>query len=273
MPTTTTTIIPKMGPSPTLLSRKEVDTLYEIFTSVIAALDILQVDYIVTGGSLLGCVRQHSILFCDDDIDIAIIDTEDGDGVSAYDKVRNHLGPLLGDDFIYSIRPWEGGDKVRLKRMSSVFLDIFTLRCYTTREEMVEEVIGRKTNGQRQEEEYVDTILTTMNECASSASLDGSTVQQTELFPCWHFNTRKAVEMWPKEVYRTNELFPLTENLRFGPLVNVKGPRMPVLLLRRAFGVDCFHVYFQSVSHHQNNKQKIKKKKEKGSKAIASDDA
>ena len=69
---------PKQGPEPTLLSRKEVDALYETFDVVRKALDKLDVDYIVTGGSLLGAIRQHSILFCDDDIDIAIIENQDG---------------------------------------------------------------------------------------------------------------------------------------------------------------------------------------------------
>jgi hypothetical protein len=51
-----------MGPEPTILSRKEVDALYATFEAVVAALEQLKVDYIVTGGSLLGAIRQHSIL-------------------------------------------------------------------------------------------------------------------------------------------------------------------------------------------------------------------
>ena len=44
----------------------------------------------MTGGSLLGAVRQHSILFCDDDIDVTIID-RDG---TVYPKVCVH--PVSG---------------------------------------------------------------------------------------------------------------------------------------------------------------------------------
>lgn len=69
------------------------------------------------------------------------------------------------------------------------------------------------------------------------------------LFPFWQLSTRKAVEMWTKEVYREHELFPLSHNLKFGPLEGIKGPRMPVILLKRAFGVDCFDVCYQSGSH------------------------
>ena len=95
----------KMGPDPVLLSRKEVDMLYVTSEAVTSALEQLGVDYIVTGGSLLGAVRQHSILFCDDDIDIAIIER---DGSGAYEHVSNNLQSLLGPEFAYSIRPWEG---------------------------------------------------------------------------------------------------------------------------------------------------------------------
>jgi hypothetical protein len=44
-------------------------------------------------------------------------------------------------------------------------------------------------------------------------------------------------------------MFPLSQELKFGPLVGVKGPRTAVLLLKRIFGQDCFEVYFQSGSH------------------------
>ena len=47
----------KLGPEPVLISHKEVDALYETLEAVRAALRSLGVDYIVTGGSLLGAVR------------------------------------------------------------------------------------------------------------------------------------------------------------------------------------------------------------------------
>ena len=226
---------PKMGPEPTILSRKEVDALYETFEAVIVALEQLKVDYIVTGGSLLGAIRQHSILFRDDDIDIAII------GKGAYSRVSQNLQGLLGEDFQYVIAPWEGGDRVRPKKMPSVFLDLFCLCWYETMEQLID-VIGVKKNGQRQSDDYIDGITSSIRKCSISQS------ETTSLFPFWHFSTRKAVEMWTKEVYREHELFPLSRNPKFGPLEGIKGPRMPVLLLKRAFGLDCFDVYYQSGS-------------------------
>eukprot|EP00039_Didymoeca_costata_P021567 m.344866 g.344866 ORF g.344866 m.344866 type:complete len:796 (-) comp25346_c0_seq1:16-2403(-) len=232
-----------LGPEPLLISRKEVDALYEIFEAIIKALKELKVDYIVTGGSLLGAVRQHSILFCDDDIDIAIIDRGDG----AYDRVSKNLARLLGDEFTYNIRPWEGADKIRLKRMTTVFVDLFTLRRFENIRDL-EILLETKKNGQPQPKEYVEGIVNTITNAAKSQG------EHAPLSPFWHFNTRKAVELWPKEVYRENELFPLNCNYKFGPLAGITGPRMPVTLLKRAFGTCCFEVYYESVSHKIPNK-------------------
>jgi len=227
-----------MGPEPVLLSRKQVDTLYDVLGVVKEALDSLKVPYVVTGGSLLGAVRQHSILFCDDDIDVAVIESKEGN----YDNVRSKLQRLLGDDYSYTVKPWEGGDRIRRRSVSNVFVDLFCIREYTSEEEL-REVIAVKKNGQPQSEEYVTGIMETMQQAAVSQG------ETSPLFPCWHFDTRKAIELWPKEVYREHELFPLCENYNMGPLTNISGPRMPVLLLGRAFGPDCFEVYYQSHSH------------------------
>ena len=236
--------IPKkipIGPEPVLISRKGVDALYETLEITTKALKKLNVEYIVTGGSLLGAIRQHSILFCDDDIDIAIID-DSSDG-SVYKKVAQNLQTVLGKEYKYSIKPWEGGDKVRPNRMSNIFLDLFVLREYKNVKEL-KEVIGVKANGQEQPKEYVQSIMTDMQKAAFAQNEIGS------MFPLWHFSTRKAIEMWTKEVYRPQELFPLDKNLCFGPLTQIQGPRAPVGLLKRAFGLDCFDVYYQSASHH-----------------------
>ena len=124
-------LVPRLGPEPVLLSRKEVGFLYDTLAAIASALTSLGVDYIVTGGSLLGAIRQRSILFCDDDIDIAILDgprDEGGRATTHYEHVRLHLADALGKEFTYTVRPWEGGDRVRPARCTSVFLDLFTIR-------------------------------------------------------------------------------------------------------------------------------------------------
>lgn len=242
-----------IGPEPTILSRKEVDALYETLDAVRTALDSLGVDYILTGGSLLGAIRQHSILFCDDDIDIAIIDEN-----NAYYRVLQYLPEKLGSNYKYNPNAWEGGGQIRPQRMSNVFLDLFVLREYKTLQEFTT-VIGTKKNGTSQSPEYVKTILNTIqsslfNEEEDKEKNKKNDATRNTIFPLWHFATRKAIEMWPKESYRPYELFPLARDLKFGPFLNIQGPRMPVLLLKRAFGSDCFHVYYKSQSHKQKEK-------------------
>ena len=61
-------------------------------------------------------------------------------------------------------------------------------------------------------------------------------------------------ELWSKEIYRQNELFPINKNLKMGPIIDVNGPNKPVRLLKRAFGKDCFEVYYQSASHKTHKK-------------------
>ena len=211
--------------------------LYKVLSAVTEGLDRLKVPYIMTGGSLLGAIRQKSILFCDDDIDLAIVEE------SSYELARESLPAILGDEFHYSIRPWEGGDRVRLKECSNCFLDIFTVREYKTKEELIE-VIGKKTNGSKQPDEYISNLFQSIQD-----SLHSQGECQGALFPLWHFNTRKAIELWPKESYRHDELFPLRKSLEMGPVVSLSGPHLPIHVLKRAFGADCFEVYYQSISH------------------------
>jgi len=239
--------VQKPGPEPTLISRRQVDALYGVLTAVTSALNQLDIPWILTGGSLLGAIRQHSILFCDDDVDLAILEENN------YERAKSQLQSILGNNFKYSIRPWEGGDKVRLKGCSNVFLDVFCIRRYSNFEDL-NKVIGVKKNGENQSEDYIHGIVKTI--CTSLHSQGeviepwtSATIHQELPYPIWHFNTRKAIELWPKEVYRQSELFPLIKDLKMGPVVNLCGPHTPVRLLKRAFGRDCFHVYYQSMSH------------------------
>ena len=155
-----------LGPEPTLLSRKQVDALYGTLGVIQKALRRLEVDFIVTGGSLLGAIRQHSVLFCDDDVDIAILDYDGTiyeqkvvpnlqQGMDAIVQEENEKDPNKQkknpESYVFQIKPWEGGDRIRPKRMNTVFVDLFVLRRYQTEQELLQ-VIGQKKNGQPQSE-------------------------------------------------------------------------------------------------------------------------
>ena len=90
--------------------------------------------------------------------------------------------------------------------MDSVFVDIFTLRRFESLDQL-HELIGVKKNGQPQSDEYVAGIRSTIETSAFSQG------EVAPLCPFWHFNTRKAVEMWPKEVYREALTLTLTLTL------------------------------------------------------------
>ena len=120
---------------------------------------------------------------------------------------------------------------------------MFTIRRYDSLVDL-KHVLGVKQNGKAQPETYVNNIVEEILGCAGT---------HMSLFPMYHFNTRKAIEMWPKEVYRAQELYPLDKNLKMGPVSGVSGPHAPVLLLKRAFGFDCFECYFQSEAHKKVN--------------------
>ena len=169
-----------------------------------------------------------------------------------FDVWKYYLSLLYHRDleFRYYVKPWVGGDKVRPDWNSNIFLDLFVIREYQNLSEL-KDVIGVKANGQWQPQEYVESIISKMQGAAFSQS------EFNAMFPLWHFNTRKAIEMWTKE--RPRELLPFDKTLLcFGPMTGgIQCPRMQVLLLKRAFGSNYFEVYYQSVSHHTHkNKEK-----------------
>jgi cytidyltransferase-like protein len=242
---------PPLGPEPTLLRRKEMDLLYVLLEATVRALDDLRIDYIVTGGSLLGAVRQASILFCDDDADISILDPHADDPTrSVYTtRLHPHLATALGPEFQFKQGAWEGGDRVSYKH-SNVFLDIFVIRRYSSRQQL-RHVLAIKANGQAQSDDYVSGLMKQITTAAEYVGQEEETAMPLPSLepPFWHFARRKAVELWPKEVYRDWELWPLSRTLQMGPCRGIAGPRLPVLLLQRAFGVECVSVDFTSVQH------------------------
>lgn len=261
---------PHIGPTPLLLSRAEVDELYDLLGALISCLDELSIPYVLIAGSLLGAVRSQSILFNDDDIDIALIDDDSNDDGSNYKHALEKLPDLLREKskqrsieeaasakrgngtklrtpatYMYKRRPWPGCDRVKSSLASRVWIDIFVMYRYESIQDIFK-VISVKENGQAQPQEYIDGI--------TSAIMSGS--NSDYIFPLYHFDNRKAIELWPREYFLPNELFPIKKTLSFGPLIkDVAGPAAPVQPLMRFFGDDCFTHYVR-MEHARGKKKK-----------------
>lgn len=205
--------------TPLILTQKEVDVLYDLLEVLSEALSSLDVPFIPIAGSLLGAVRTKSILFNDDDVDVAIFSTD-------YAKVKAELPALLqrhGASFSTKGAPF--CDKIRSRLCSHVWIDLFVLKEYRTPEDVLT-VISLKDNGQRQSDEYVSAITCHLPPFAE--------------FPIFHYDTRKGIELWPKEYFTLSELLPLSpRGLQFGGHLHLAAPHNHSPHLLRAFGPRC----------------------------------
>jgi hypothetical protein len=263
------------APEALLLTAREIDELYDLLDVLVGAFKSLNIPYILIAGSLLGSVRSKSILFNDDDIDVAIIDDaidddQDRDEMGVYDRLKKQLPELLNEaadrrnfkqqlekeyhvkpsatvKYMYQIRPWVGCDRIRSSADPRVWIDIFVLKRYTSIDSL-QQILSLKQNGESQSTEYVQAIMTKMYDSVTSPhALD-------EIFPLYHYDNRKAIELWPKEYFSPHELFPLHQSFSFGPLHNLSGPHMPIRLLHRFFGSDCFTYYYKADAHVRGKK-------------------
>ena len=206
-----------------LLNQHEVDVLYELLESASAALEKLGVPYVLIAGSLLGAVRSSSILFNDDDVDIAIIAPESTEVLS---RVYAELPGLLkaqGVDFKLRATPF--CDRLRSPRLSHVWVDLFTLRRYDALSDVVA-MVSSKDNGQPQSSDYIRAITEPL---------------QAAQFPIFHYDSRKGMELWPKEFFSSDDLHP-QQRLEFGHM-SLPAPAKATEYLFRAFGPDCLHVF------------------------------
>ncbi|KAH8093558.1 hypothetical protein JL720_4696 [Aureococcus anophagefferens] len=64
------------GPATLCIKAKEIDALYDALGKIQRAFAAAAIPWTLTGGSALGAVRSASILFCDDDVDLAVLGRE-----------------------------------------------------------------------------------------------------------------------------------------------------------------------------------------------------
>lgn len=224
----TESILTPRGTELLLLNQSEIDALYDLLEVVVSVLDELKIEYIVVAGSLLGAVRSESILFNDDGIDIAVIDDAD-----AY----NRLTLALPDALARQAEERSAGrariilkyqtvcDRIESTTSPSVWINLFVLRKYETSEDLVR-MVKQSSDGELE----VEACLKRIRESISGA-----------VFPLFHFDNPKAVQLWPREYFTQRELRPL-RSMPFGPLT-VSGPSDRIGPLKRFFGSDCFTHY------------------------------
>ena len=293
---------PPLGPNPLLLSRAEVDELYDLLASVLSALDELIIPHALIAGSLLGAVRSQSILFNDDDVDIAIIDDWPPNSSassprpptqSPYELALERLPGLLSQKaderskssaaearakgslikvpppvkYIYQRRTWPGCDRIKSSVSSRIWVDLFVLRKYESHDDLLR-TISIKENGLNQPQEYIDGIVRRMGRSPENG---GNCDQFSNRFPLYHFDNRKAIELWPREYLLPSELFPIRKDFKFGPLT-VPVPTQPISTLLRFFGSDCF-THYVKIEHTRGKRVRGDTPSwEQGSKVALADD-
>lgn len=207
-----------------LLTRSEVNALYELLELIVFVLDELKIEYIVVGRSLLGAVRSESILFNDDDVEIAVID----DGYS-YDQLKVAFPDALSREaqrrsdgrmrILYE--PQDACDRIKSSEEPRVWLDLFVLRKYDTRDALTRMV--KETKIEEQSAEACFKVIESLPDAE---------------FPLFHYGNCHAMALWPRGYFTQSELWPLNP-MPFGPLT-VFGPSDSVGPLKRCFGPDCF---------------------------------
>ena len=221
-----------IGPDPIQLSQMEVDELYGILSVVISLLDDLEIQYVVIKGSLLGAVSTQSILFCEQNVDIAIID----DGKDPYTRFLKILPKVLNsastqrsdatDKFMtydYHQQSREGCDRIMSSDAPNVWVHVFVLKKYDSTEELV------------------CLLDVNVQDADADARLGDVKNFLTEKFPLYHYDNRNAIELWPHQYFSPSELFPL-QRLKFGPL-EVFTPHETSHTLQRVYDNDLFIQY------------------------------
>ena len=227
------------GPATLCIKAKEIDALYDALGKIQRAFAAAAIPWTLTGGSALGAVRSASILFCDDDIDLAVL------GREHFERARRALRAIPG------LRHAPAGgrnglcwDRVRPEASPGVWVDVFLLVEYASLDAL-REAVASKRNGSPQDGAVVAAAV------APCAALPA------DAWPLWHFGEIEArgaglaIQKWPGEFVTRPELPFRGGGHAFGPLADVPLPPRPLSYLVRAFGDDCLAVYYVDREHEQ----------------------
>jgi len=206
---------------PELLTWKEVDALYEVLGVLDDVLARADIRYVLVAGSLLGACRSRSILFCDDDVDVAVFSPD-------LQRARHLLSTdeSLATVATFAKRPWPACDRLRPRKATAAWIDVFCFRKFDNAADF-RRCIQKKRNGTLRHD------------------VDFAVPPQ---FPVWHYDAPEAILRWPKEFFVDADLFPL-RRIRFGSSGTLPCPRFPVGYLLRAFGRNVFEVFVVPANH------------------------
>ena len=178
-------------------------------------------------------------MFNDDDVDIAVF-SED------LPLVRSALPALLSSVGTYVPFGTAFCDRVRPRKNSAVWIDVFALKRYDDLDAILR-CITLKDNGQAQPPSYVDKIVEQLPK---------------PFVPLWHYEARKAIEMWPLEYFPLSSLSSSSSSCRTSLFGHLTLPicERPVEHLMRCYGKDCFDVY--TVAGHALHSKEMKERVE-----------
>jgi LicD family len=232
LPHTMESSIVSMEPDLVLLSHNDVDSLYDLMEEVLSVLDELNVVYFVTGGSLLGAIRSESILFNDNDVDIAVLD--DSEDFSYKMEVllpnalkRRGLSGAFGGIRILCHRQ-EHCTRIQYNEQHYFWIDLYTIKRYPRFEDLISVVTAFD-----KDENVREVLCSKLKKSIPNSS-----------FPLFHFNNEKVLEKWPQRYIEEVELLPLKPS-PFGPFM-VYTPADSIGCLKRFFDSDCFTHYVLS---------------------------
>lgn len=175
--------------------KKDIKQLYQMFYDTIKILEHNNIVYWATAGTFLGAVRHKGIMPHDDDIDLGIIESDEGKLKAIKDEFEKCGYTIVKVWLGYKIFYMKNKPKDDLT-YSYPFIDIFIYKKFGNR--------------------YI-------------------------------FKSKKVIQTWPKEYYKSDELFPL-KSYKFG-IFNIKAPRNYKDTLSRFYGKDWNTVMYREYDH------------------------
>ena len=137
----------------------------------------------------------------------------------------------------YHHRPTEICDRIKSTMFPNVWIDIFVLRKYLNKQDFYS-ITSTNVN-----DDSLESPPTPDCQTQYSKTIETLFRRDDITGPIYHYHRPKAIVSKPNDFMSPEELLPVQKVFSFGPLSQVSGPQMPVRILQRRFGQDCFTHY------------------------------